>query len=120
MLKRWQRQWHWLFYVLLAGSTGFAAVELGSLERRAAIVALAAGLAIWYWRVVIRDGGVAAVPARRAEGWVVRPARGKRESASGGGWSRRSLIHGDERLWPPQRMAATHRAAGAISPLQPV
>lgn len=66
MLERWQTLWSWLFYVLLAGSTGFAVVEVDNLERRAAMVALAAGLAIWYWRAVIRGGRVTAGASRAA------------------------------------------------------
>lgn len=56
MLERWQTQWNWLFYVLLAGSTSFAAVDVEGPERRAALVALAAGLAVWYWRAVVPAG----------------------------------------------------------------
>lgn len=66
MGERWQTQWNWFFYVLLAGSTGFAAVDVDSNRVRAAIVALAAGLAVWYWRAGIHGGRVTAGAGRGA------------------------------------------------------
>ncbi len=56
MPERWQRYWEWLFYVLLAVSTGGAVAGLDSGARRAAVLLLAAGLALWYWHEVIRSG----------------------------------------------------------------
>lgn len=52
MLDRWQTQRNWLFYALIAGSTAFAVADADTLERRAATIALAVGLAVWYWREV--------------------------------------------------------------------
>ena len=54
LLERWLTYWNWLFYGLLAVSTGVAAADAGGAGQRVAIVALAAGLAVWYWRVVVR------------------------------------------------------------------
>lgn len=54
MLERWQTYWKWLFYGLLVVSTSLAVADVGSIQRRAAIVALAAGLAGWYWWAVVR------------------------------------------------------------------
>ena len=54
LLERWLTYWNWLFYGLLAVSTGVAAADAGGAGERVAIVALAAGLAVWYWRVVVR------------------------------------------------------------------
>ncbi|HYY77455.1 MAG TPA: sensor histidine kinase [Gaiellaceae bacterium] len=56
LLERWQTYWNWLFYGLLAVSTGVAAADAGSAGRRVAIVVLAAGLAVSYWRAVAREG----------------------------------------------------------------
>ena len=56
MLKRWQRYWSALFFVLLAVSAGIAVAEQGSDVRRGATLALAAGLALWYWHEVVRTG----------------------------------------------------------------
>ena len=56
MFTRWQTYWSALFFVLLAVSAGIAAAELGSGARRGATLALAAGLAAWYWHEVVRTG----------------------------------------------------------------
>jgi signal transduction histidine kinase len=56
MLGRWQRYWSALFFVLLAASAGLAAAGPGSGVRRGVALALAAGLAAWYWHEVIRTG----------------------------------------------------------------
>ncbi|MGH3093115.1 MAG: sensor histidine kinase [Gaiellaceae bacterium] len=56
LLERWQTYWNWLFYGLLAVSTGVAAADVGGVGRRVAIVGLATGLAVWYWRAVAREG----------------------------------------------------------------
>jgi signal transduction histidine kinase len=56
VFKRWQAYWSALFFVLLAVSAGVAVAELGSGVRRGATLALAAGLALWYWHEVIRTG----------------------------------------------------------------
>lgn len=56
LLERWQTYWNWLFYGLLAVSTIVAAADAGSAGRRVAIVLLAAGLAVSYWRAVAREG----------------------------------------------------------------
>lgn len=56
MLKRWQTYWNTLFLVLLAVSTGVAVADLNSGPRRGAALALAAGLAAWYWHEVVRTG----------------------------------------------------------------
>ena len=56
MFKRWQTYWSVLFFVLLAVSAGIAVAELGSGARRGATLALAAGLALWYWHEVVRTG----------------------------------------------------------------
>lgn len=68
MLQRWQTHWNWLFYALLTVSTGLAAADANSDHRRAAIIVLAAGLAVWHWAAVVRGGrfalgaGVRAIP----------------------------------------------------------
>src|SRR6516162_11014163 len=56
VFTRWQTYWSALFFVLLAVSAGIAAAELGSGARRGATLALAAGLAAWYWHEVVRTG----------------------------------------------------------------
>ncbi len=56
MLKRWQTYWSLLFFVLLAASAGVAVAGLDSGVRRGAVLALAAGLALWYWHEVVRTG----------------------------------------------------------------
>jgi len=56
MLDRWQRYWSALFFVLLAASTGVAVADLDSGVRRGAVLAVAAGLALWYWHEVVRTG----------------------------------------------------------------
>ena len=68
MLTRWQRYWSALFFVLLALSAGVAVADLDSGARRGAVLALVAGLALWYWHEVIRtgralSGRVAALPS---------------------------------------------------------
>ena len=54
MFKRGQTYWSALFFVLLAVSAGIAVAELGSGARRGATLALAVGLALWYWHEVVR------------------------------------------------------------------
>lgn len=106
MLARWQNQWSWLFYVLLAGSTGFAAADVGSLERRAAIVALAAGLAVWYWRAVIRGRRFTAGMGRSAlPGLVVAVAL----------WAPLLLLHP---LFQLLMLSAYHLACAEPTPLR--
>jgi signal transduction histidine kinase len=56
LLERWQTYWSWLFYGLLVVATGVAVADVESDDRRVAIVVLAASLAAWYWRAVVRDG----------------------------------------------------------------
>jgi signal transduction histidine kinase len=56
LLERLQMYWSWLFYGLLLVSTGVAVAEAESDDRRVAIVVLAAGLAVWYWHAVVREG----------------------------------------------------------------
>jgi signal transduction histidine kinase len=56
LLDRWQRYWSWLFYGLLLLATGLAVADVDSDRRRVAIVVLAAGLAVSYWRAVARSG----------------------------------------------------------------
>jgi len=56
VLERWQRYWSWLFFVLLAISTGVAVAGIDSHARRAATLALAAALGLWYWHEVVRTG----------------------------------------------------------------
>jgi signal transduction histidine kinase len=68
VFKRWQTYWNALFFVLLAVSAGIAVAELGSGAGRGATLALAAGLALWYWHEVVRTGralssGAAALPS---------------------------------------------------------
>ena len=55
MFKRGQTYWSALFFVLLAVSAGSAVAELSSGARRGATLALAAGLALWYWHEVVRQ-----------------------------------------------------------------
>jgi signal transduction histidine kinase len=59
LLERWQTYWSWLFYGLLLLATGVAVADVESDDRRVAIVVLAAGLAVWYWQAVVRDGRLA-------------------------------------------------------------
>jgi signal transduction histidine kinase len=56
LLERWQTYWSWLFYGLLLVATGVAVADVGSNDRRVAVVALAAGLSVWYWQAVVRKG----------------------------------------------------------------
>jgi signal transduction histidine kinase len=56
VLERWQRYWSWLFFVLLAVSTGVAVADLDSDARRGATLVLAVGLGLWYWHEVVRTG----------------------------------------------------------------
>src|SRR5262249_49576633 len=56
MLGRWQRYWSALFFVLLAVSAGVAVAGLSSGLQRGETLALAAGLAVWYWHEVVRTG----------------------------------------------------------------
>lgn len=56
LLERLEMYWSWLFYGLLLVSTGVAVAEAESDDRRVAIVVLAAGLAVWYWHAVVREG----------------------------------------------------------------
>src|SRR5215469_4025521 len=56
VLERWQRDWSWLFFVLLAVSTSAAVAGLDSDARRAATLVLAASLGLWYWHEVVRTG----------------------------------------------------------------
>jgi signal transduction histidine kinase len=56
VLNRWQRYWSALFFVPLAVSTGIAVADLTSDAKRGATLALAAGLALWYWHEVVRTG----------------------------------------------------------------
>jgi signal transduction histidine kinase len=66
VLERWQTLWDVLFYGLLAVSTGVAAADVDGEGRRAAIVVLAAGLAGWYWQVVVRGDRFGAGARARA------------------------------------------------------
>ena len=68
MFTRWQTYWTALFFVLLAVSAGIAVAGLGGGARRGAMLALAAGLGVWYWHEVVRTGralgsGAAALPS---------------------------------------------------------
>jgi len=56
MLNRWQAYWSGLFFVLLAASASVATAGLASGARRGVVLALAAGLAVWYWHEVVRTG----------------------------------------------------------------
>jgi signal transduction histidine kinase len=64
LLERWQTYWSWLFYGLLLVATGVAVADVESNDRRVAIVVLAAGLAIWYFHAVVRDGPLAGARLR--------------------------------------------------------
>jgi signal transduction histidine kinase len=66
LLERWQTYWTWLFYGLLIVATGLAVADVDADDRRVAIVALAAGLALWYWHAVVRSRGVAPGAGRGA------------------------------------------------------
>lgn len=69
MLERWQTHWNWLFYGLLTVSTAMAVPAVDSSQRRAAIIVLAVGLAVWHWAAVVHGGrfalgtGVRAIPS---------------------------------------------------------
>ncbi|HYX89839.1 MAG TPA: histidine kinase, partial [Gaiellaceae bacterium] len=65
LLERWQTYWSWLFYGLLLIATGVAVADVGSDDRRVAIVVIAASLGAWYWHAVVRDGRLSAAGRSR-------------------------------------------------------
>jgi hypothetical protein len=78
VFKRWQAYWSALFFVLLAVSAGIAVAELGSGVRRGATLALAAGLALWYWHEVVRTGRALSSRAAALPSLAVAPRCGRR------------------------------------------
>ena len=54
LLHRWEVPWHWLLYGTLIASTAIAVGDEETTWRRLAMLALAAFLALWYWRMVVR------------------------------------------------------------------